>query len=158
MISELAELNNQEYRLLYAAPLLVSILIAGADNNIDKKEIEQTIKIAEEKSQNQRTYIVEFYKGVNLNFNQKLDELIAHYPTEARDRTPVISDDLAQLNPILAKLDKIFAIVLHQSLLQIARTIAKTSGGLIGINTIGKEEAPLINLPMLDDPSNMFGD
>ena len=41
MISELEELNKQEYRLLYDAPLLVSILIAGADNNIDKKEIDR---------------------------------------------------------------------------------------------------------------------
>lgn len=157
MISELKDLNNQEYTLLYNSPLLVSILIAGADNNIDKNEIKRAIHIAAEKAQNQRTHIIEFYKGVNLDFEEKLDNLIAGYPPQAAERTPEISEDLAQLNPVLAKIDKTFAIVIHHSLLEIAKEIARSSGGVLGIKAIGIEEAALIDLPMLNDPSNMFG-
>lgn len=157
MISELEELSEQERKLVYNAPILVSILIAGADDNIDANEVRRAIKIAEQKAKNLKTHIIEFYQGVSEDFDRKLEATIHQYPPKATERTPRISNELAKLNPILSKIDKTFAIVYHHSLREISRAIAKSSGGVLGLNSIGKEEAELIELPMLKDPSNMFG-
>jgi hypothetical protein len=157
MISELQELSAEERQLMYDAPILVSVLIAGADDNIDAREIRRAIKIAEEKAQNLKAHIIEFYVGVSEDFDVKLADKIRQYPSSAVDRTPLLSKHIARLNPILSKIDKTFAIVYHHSLREISRTIAKSSGGLLGINAIGEEEAELIELPMLKDPSIMFG-
>ena len=50
MIPEFKNLNEQEAELMQKAPILVSILIAGADGKIDNKEVRQAIAIAEKES------------------------------------------------------------------------------------------------------------
>jgi hypothetical protein len=57
------------------------------------------------------------------------------------------------LNPILKKVDQNFAKEFYKSLLEIATEIAKSSGGLLGLNSVGDEEAKHMNLSMLKDPA-----
>ncbi len=49
MIREFDKLNDHETELMFKAPFLVCILIAGADGTIDRKEIKGAINIAEKK-------------------------------------------------------------------------------------------------------------
>ncbi len=51
VIPEFSQLNEQEIEVMQKAPILVSILIAGADGTIDNKEVKQAITIAEKQSQ-----------------------------------------------------------------------------------------------------------
>jgi hypothetical protein len=47
----------------------------------------------------------------------------------------------------------IFASEFYKSLLEIASEIAKSSGGLLGLNSVGDEEAEHMGLSMLKDPA-----
>ena len=45
MIAEFNQLDDAEIELLLKSPVLVCILIAGADGNIDQKEINEAIAV-----------------------------------------------------------------------------------------------------------------
>ena len=49
MIKELAKLKESEVELMLKAPVLLCILIAGADGTIDRKEIREAINVAAKK-------------------------------------------------------------------------------------------------------------
>jgi len=62
MIPELEHLRDDEIEALRKGPLLVSILIAGTDDNIDKNEVKQAISVAHSKKTRAREGLIEFYK------------------------------------------------------------------------------------------------
>jgi hypothetical protein len=154
MLAQLARLTPSESDLVLKAPLLVCILIAGADNDIDRKEIRKAIDLANKKQKRADSHLVEFYKVPVEDFEDKLKVLIQSYPYEATQRNPLITMDLQELNTVLRKIDKAIAIEFYQSLREIAQKIAESSGGLLGIKSIGNEEAKYVNLPMIIDPSS----
>ncbi len=153
MLTQLARLAPSESDLLLRAPLLVCILIAGADNDIDRKEIRKAIDLANKKQKKADSHLMEFYKVVGEDFEDKLKVLIQSFPYEATQRNPLITLDLQELNRVLPKIDKNIAIEFYKSLRDIAQKIAESSGGLLGMKSIGNEEAKYVNLPMITDPS-----
>lgn len=153
MLAQLARLTPSESDLVLRAPLLVCILIAGADNDIDRKEIQKAIELANKKQKRANSHLLEFYKVVGEDFEDKLKVLIQSYPYEATQRNPLITLDLQELNKVLSKIDKSIALEFYHSLREIAQKIAESSGGLLGMKSIGNEEAKYVNLPMITDPS-----
>jgi hypothetical protein len=153
MVPELDRLTSSEVELVYKSPMLVCILIAGADGRIDKKEIRGAIEFAEMKQQTSLSSVSVLFHEVAKDFEDKVKILIQQYPYELTQRNPLIVEDLAGLNQIWPKIDPNFARELYLSLLRIAEKIASSSGGLLGYKTIGNEEAKFIKLPMIKNPS-----
>jgi hypothetical protein len=153
MMNQLAKLSASEADLLLKSPLLVCILIAGADNDIDRKEIQKAIDLTNKKQKRAGSSLLDFYKEVGEDFEDKLKVLIQSFPYEATQRTPLITLDLQGLNPILKKIDRNLAIDYYQSLREIALKTAESSGGLLGLKSVGQEEAKYVHLPMINDPS-----
>ncbi len=132
MVSELDRLAASEVELIYKTPILVCILIVGADGNIDKKEMKQAMIFAEKKQRKSH---------------------FQSYPYEATQRSPLIVEELAGINQVLRKIDPSFAQEYYKTLLSIAESIATSSGGLLGYKSIGSDEARYIKLSMVKDPS-----
>lgn len=153
MIEELKNLREDEIEVLMKSPILVAVLIAGADSKIDKGEIEQAVKVAESKQSRAREQLLSFYKEVGTDFEAKLNHAIAELPSGVDERNDAISKELRKLNHILPKLDQPYAIKLHASLKDMAKKIAEASGGVLGYMSVSYEEAKLMDLPMLDDPA-----
>lgn len=153
MIREFDKLNAAEMELLHKAPVLVSILIAGADGKIDNKEVKRAISLTEAKQKRSRSRLMEFYIEVGTDFEDKIRIVLQSLPSKVDARTAEISKMLQQLEPILKKLNTPIAIEFYQSLREIATEIAESSGGVLGLKTIGDEEALLVNLPMIKDPA-----
>lgn len=153
MIHEFAKLSNSEMELMLRAPILACILIAGADGEIDRKEIQGAIEVARKKQRRSLANLLEFYREVGEDFEDKLKVVIQNYPMNSAERNPLIVKELSQLNAILPKLDKSFAVGYYNSIKEIARKIAESSGGLLGLNKIGQEEAKFVGLIMIKDPS-----
>ena len=153
MIPEFKNLNEQEAELMQKAPILVSILIAGADGKIDNKEVRQAITIAEKES-NSKSILKNYFKELAEDFEDKLRIYIQAYPYESTQRTPLLVEELSQINSLWSKIDSEFATEFYGMLLKIAAKIAKSSGGFFGLtNSIGAEEAKWMNLPMLSNPN-----
>ncbi len=153
MVPELDRLTASEVELLYKTPILVCILIAGADGNIDRKEIKQAMSFAEKKQRKSHSSFSVLFREITTDFEDKLKSLIQSYPYETTQRNPLIVEELAGISQVLRKIDASFAQEYYRTLLNIAESIATSSGGLLGYKSIGSEEARYIKLSMIKDPS-----
>lgn len=153
MITDFEKLNEEEVEVMLQVPLLVSILIAGADNEIDNSEIKKAVDISKSKQIRARKSLLDFYNEVSDNFEDKLKIMIQNFPVSAEERNPLIIDQLEKVNDILPKLDRQFAIEFYESAKDIAKKVAEASGGVLGYMAIGYEESKLIGLKMITDPA-----
>ncbi len=151
MVKELEKLSVSENELVFRTPMLVCILIAGADNQIDNKEIKTAMELAR-KGRSKAT-LYPFYKIVSEDFEDKLKIVLQSLPQDPQQRTRAVVDELALLNGILPKIDKSFGHDFYKSLTYIAKQIAESSGGVLGLQAIGDEELELVTLPMIKDPA-----
>ena len=153
MVPELDRLTSSEVELVYKSPLLVCILIAGADGKIDRKEIKEALSFAEKKQRISVSSVSVLFKEISKDFEDKLKSLIQSYPYETTQRNPIIVEELAGLNEIWRKVDPSFALEFYKTLLSISESIANSSGGLLGYKSVGSEEARYLKLTMIKDPS-----
>lgn len=154
MIAEFDSLSDAEVELMLKAPILVCVLVAGADNDIDKTEIREAINLAKKKSTKSRARLIEFYATVAQDFEDKLKIVIQSFPVDAAHRNPLITQELSHLNSILSKIDKSFATHFYESIKEMAQKIAESSGGMFWIKkSIGPEEAKFVGLPMIKNPA-----
>ena len=150
MIREFDRLTDAEVELMLKAPVLVCILIAGADGTIDRKEIKEAIAQTRKKKV---SALSGYLEEVSQDFEDKLKVLIQSYPHQSAERNPIIVEELHQLNTLWSKMDKGFVVQFYQMLKELAEKIAGSSGGLWGMKTVDNEEAKYLHLPMVADPS-----
>ncbi|MDP4679899.1 MAG: hypothetical protein NWS46_05980 [Cyclobacteriaceae bacterium] len=154
MVSEFSTLRDDEIEVLLNAPVLVALLIAGADGEIDKKEISQALDLAQGKQSRERAQLIAYYKEVGIGFETKFFKLVELLPTDVDGRNSAISMELRKLNHILPKIDHKFAVKLVASLKDMAKKVAGASGGLLGYMSVSYEEKKLMELDMIKDPGN----
>jgi hypothetical protein len=153
MISAFSKLSEEEVEFMLRVPMLVSILIAGADGEIDKSEINKAVSVANSKQSAARPHLLEYYREVGDNFEDKLKILIQSFPKSSAERNPIIIEQLEKLNKILPMLDKNYATSFYESMKELAKKIAEASGGVLGYMAVGYEESKLIGLSMVKDPA-----
>lgn len=152
MIPEFQKLDDAEIELVLKAPILVCILIAGADGDIDRKEINKAISIA--KSQKKNSSVLSgYFRVMTEDFEDKIKILIQSYSHDSAHRTTIIVEELTRLNTLWSKLGKNFSSNFYAMLKDLAEKIANSSGGLLGMKKVGTEEAQYLQLPMIEDPS-----
>jgi hypothetical protein len=154
MIPQFDKLSPVEQEFMYKAPVLVAILIAGADGDIDRNEIREGMAQAKKKQRITNFGLMELYREIGEDFEDKLKIVLQSYPLEVSQRNAVVVNELAQLNSIFPKLDKDFAKQYYQSICDLAMKIAKSSGGLLGMKSIGEAEARFVKLPMILNPGS----
>lgn len=152
MVPEFSKLDESEIELMLKAPILVCILIAGADGTIDKKEIKEGIAVAS-KQKKSKSLLAQYFKEVSTDFEDKLLILTQAYPYLPSERSALIVQELEGLNKLFSKLDKEFAVAFYDMLRELALKIASSSGGLLGMRSVGSEEAEFVELPMINNPS-----
>ncbi len=153
MIKYFDYLNEDEIEMMFRTPLFVAILIAGADDKFDKKEIREAVNISKFKQSKSRELLKDYYKIIGEDFEGKLMEEIDSLPSKARKRNPIIIEELEKLNKILPKLNRTFALQFYESIKDIAKKIVTASGGILGYITIHYQEQKLIDLKMIKEPS-----
>ena len=153
MIAEFEHLDQEEKNLMFSAPVLVAILIAGADGKIDKAEMREAVSISSMKKIKARKELKLFYDEVTRDFEDKFKVGISRYPLDPMKRLDVITEELKGINNILPKLNKKFAIKFYESLKDFSKRIAESSGGILGYMSVGYEESKLIDLKMIKNPS-----
>ncbi|HTF19806.1 MAG TPA: hypothetical protein VK658_17160 [Chryseolinea sp.] len=149
MIREFEKLTDSEIDLMLKAPVLVCILIAGADGNIDKKEIKEAITLTQKKTSDT---LAAYLHEVSQDFEDKLKVVIQSYPHMPAERGAAIMKELGQLDAVFVKMDRNFAAQIYQMLKQLAAKIASSSGGIWGMNTVTDEEAKYLELSVIQDP------
>jgi hypothetical protein len=151
MIPEFGKLNDSEAELMLKSPLLVCILIAGADGHIDNKEINTALTISREHHR-VRSVLFRFFEEMSADFEDKLKILIQSYPVDAQQRMEAITKELSALNLLWPKISPDFSSAYYSMLRDLALRIATSSGGIWGMRKISPEEERLLKLPMLVEP------
>lgn len=141
--------DTEKSQLLEAIPA-ITILIAGADGEIDQDEKDWAAKLTNIRSFANNELLHEFYDAVGTDFESRLDAVLDLAPKTTEKRTEFLSEKLASLNPILAKLDPKVGYLLHKDFVSFAKHVAKASGGFLRIGAISSAEKKLIPLSMLD--------
>ena len=152
MLKEFEELREDEVDLMLSVPILVSVLIAGADGNIDQKEKKEAILLAHAKHHHVTKQLAGYYQLVGQNFEEKLLTCIARTSDNLDIRNGDLIQELRKLNLILPKLEKHFAIKFYASIEDWAKRIAEASGGIMGYMSVTYEEAKLLTLKMIRSP------
>ena len=154
MVAELKRLTGDQLEMINKAPILVSILIAGADGTIDRNEIKGAIETAKRKAR-KKSSLQAYYKEVSTDFEDKLKVILQNYPSSAEERGNMISKELSNLNAIFKEVEGSLSSDIYDSLKSLALNIAKSSGGFFGLfSSIGPEEAKYIDLKMITPPTS----
>lgn len=153
MIYEFEPLTQEEKDMMLKAPALIAVLIAGADNKIEPHEVNRAIELVNIRTFSEKLDLQPYYDEVSKTVKQDIDDVVAALPGTADERNAVISDELAKLNPVLARLKYKFAHDMYGSWKSFAHRVAQSWGGVMGINSIGLHEKKWIDLPMLNEPA-----
>ena len=150
MPREFKDLNETETSLMLDAIPLITILVAGADGNIDKKELASAEKMTKVRSYDFNSQLKDYFKRVGEQFSDRLEKYNAELPKDIDKRTEAIAELLSGLNPILHKMDDFDAAIYYKNFRSFAKHVAEASGGIMRFMTIGPKEADVVELPMLE--------
>lgn len=152
MLHQLRNLNQQEMDLLAAAPVWVMLLIACADQNIEEKEVNRGKEIIRIKSFAEKSDVRFIYSDLESQMDDIIDQSLKLLSADGEERMAFISAKLEELNEILAKIERSFAIQFYNSLRDLAIYVAQASDSFFGVISINMEEKKYIKLPMLKKP------
>lgn len=150
MIQAFAGLSQEEQQKLVDAIAQITILIAGADGNIDNEETEWAEKLTKIRSYASDELLNEYYLQVGDQFEKTLSSLINDLPDNTSNRNSLLSDILAGVNAPLSKLDPKYAAHLYKSYVSFAEHVAKASGGVMRFFSVSSDEKKWMNLPMIN--------
>lgn len=150
MPREFSKLTEAEKQQMFDAIPMITILVAGADGNMDDQELEWAEKLTKIRSFDFSNRLNEYYATVGEQFSTRLNDLVVKLPKDTAERMNIVTEKLAALNPILTKMDHHDAVNYYQNFRSFARHVAEASGGILGFASVSKEEAEVIELPMLE--------
>jgi len=151
MLRQLNNLPEDELQELYDAIPVITLLIAGADGEIEDAELEQSEKITKIRGFSGGEIMQDFYDHVGKDYSERLVRWTKIISKDTAERNADLSARLEKLNPILAKLTPELGATMYKSFTTFAKHVAKASGGFLGFGSINKEEAALVDLPMLTE-------
>lgn len=151
-ITLLKSLTEEETDVIISLPVFILFLIGGADNYIDKREIEWAEFVVKYRSKQYHSPIYQIYLLVSEVFKEKFDSVSIQVMKEKnlKLRNQYIINKIKEANPILKKMDTDLSQEFISSLKTYAKGIAESSGGILGFNAISDEEKKYIELAMLE--------
>jgi len=152
MVYQLQNLNKDEQQIALLAPAYVTVLISGADSNIEDSEIGRAIKLVHIKTFSENHELQELYKFIEASFESDVKTLIGNLPKDTEERNQIISQELERLNGIFDKIDSVFALHYYNSLKDFTHHIASAFGGVLGFQSVSPLEREFVTLPMLKEP------
>ena len=151
MLTEFEQLNPEEVNLLTDVIPLITILIGGADGELDHEELDWAKKVSEIRTYNNPDRLNNFYKLVGESYDDRLKQYLGDLPKSTEERTSAISELLTKVNHILPKLEEEYRKEIYESYKSFAQHVAKASGGFLRFLNVSKEEKDLMNLPMINE-------
>lgn len=151
MIPGFSKLSENQFQITKDALAWITVLVAGADGDINQEEKEWAAKVTKIRGYHNPNELTPFYEEVGKEYAAKLEKLINSVPRDTSERQGILTRKLEQLNTILPLLENNLGYHLLNSYRSFAKHVAKASGGFLGFFSISSEEAKLLGLPMLHD-------
>lgn len=151
MLKEFNNLTPTEQQLMLDAIPLITILVAGADDDIDEVEIAEAQRLADIRSFNAKGQTNSYYEKVDDNLTERIMEMMKELPSALAPRQDAVVAKLSGLNHVFAKMDEPFGYLYYKSFRSFAKHVAESHGGFMRFMTVGPKEAEVIELPMLNE-------
>ncbi len=128
MIPEFQTLDDTEIELVFKAPILVCILIAGADGTIDRKEIKEAVSITQKQKKSQ-TVLSPYFRELSEDFEDKIRSSSRAIRTNPPSAPPPSSMSYRGSTSFWKRLDKkLFHSPCTKMLKTVAEKVATSSG------------------------------
>lgn len=151
MIKHFENISESEFSNLKNAITWITILIAGADDNIDKDELDWANKLTKIRAYGNPDILNEFYTEIGKEYQEYLESEMKSLPSDVKQRNGILSERIAMLNEILPKLPNNFGYHLYKSYTSFANHVAKSSGGFLRFFSVSNDESKWVDLPMLTE-------
>jgi hypothetical protein len=145
-------LTRDEQDVLYFAPAWIALLIAGADDHIDSKELKVAEAFIDDKKDQDDEELRIFYTKVVKDFQTNLKGYKELLPEETQKRNLLLVEQLERLNVILPQIDGAFARQYYRDMKALALKVAEASGGILALNPVSEKEKEFLNLSMINEP------
>jgi hypothetical protein len=116
MISQFKKLTQQERLLLFSAPALVSVLAASEGNEISSVDKADATYLAHLKTFTAVFILLPFYDEVDKNFKLNFKRTVDKYSPLNDVNRQKLKEEINSANMVISKLDKAYALALHNSL------------------------------------------
>jgi hypothetical protein len=127
MITQFEKLSNEERELLYKAPVLVSVLASCSFNEVNKYQKADAIKLAHLKTFTATPLLLPYYAEVEKTFKEQFETSVKKYFPFDDEKRNDLKKEIEKVNRIIGKLDKGYALVLHNSLEKYSRHVRKAA-------------------------------
>ena len=104
IMNALENLNSGKLALLKYAPAYISLLAATHDGEMDETEKKAAIKLTHLKTFSSDEFLNEYYKDIEANFSQQVDDLYMTLPKDTAEKEMVLRDKLHQIEEIISEL------------------------------------------------------
>lgn len=149
MLDSFIGINDAEKHQLIDAIAQITVLVAGADGTIDTTEVAWAEKLTKIRTYSSDDLLSEYYGFVGDEFENKLNDMIKELPDDVEERNKILYAKLEALNPILEKMDNLYASSLYSSFVSFGEHVAKASGGFLRMWNVSSEEKAVMTLPMI---------
>lgn len=136
MIAQINKLTPQEKEILFKAPILVSVLAASSDHDINNKEKADAISLEHIKTFSADELLIPYYKEAEKDFKKHFEEVVNKYAPFDDTKREALKEEINKLNIVIAKLDKQYAQALHTSLSSYAEHVKKAGNYSLLMNFI----------------------
>lgn len=131
MIEQFKNLTEEERRLLYGAPVLLSVLASCSFNELNKAQKADAIKLAHLKTFTAMPLLLSYYSEVDKGFKEQFEYAVKKYFPFDKDKRDEIKGEMNKINLIISKLDPAYATALHTSLEKFVRHVKKARHSIL---------------------------
>ena len=96
-------MTQEERKLLISAPIYISLLVATHDGAMNEEEKKAAQKHAHLKTFTADSVLSDYYKEVEGDFYEKIDELYNKLPQDAAEREISLREKIGQVESLLSK-------------------------------------------------------
>lgn len=124
-MKQFKNLSELEKTALLKFPAFISLLAANIDDKLDDADKKSAIKFAHIKTFSCDPLLTEFYREADKVFENNIEQLDKDLPKERESREEAIKKELLNLDKILLKLGKQYALVMHRSMKSFKEHVSK---------------------------------
>ena len=129
MITQFNKLSKEDRKLLYKAPVLVSVLASSSFNEvkINKSQKADAIKLAHLKTFTAMPLLLPYYAEVEKGFKAAFEAAINKYFPFDEAKRSELKKEMENTNSVIKKLDKEYAEALGKSFERYAKHVKKAA-------------------------------
>lgn len=131
-MKEIDRLDQIDRDILLRAPAIVALLAAISDDGeVSENERAEAVKLAHLRTYTSKPILHNYYKEVDQVFETHFEDILKKLPSEWKEKERFLENRLLNLDPVLLKLDKVYADELITSLKSFAKHVFKSNSNFL---------------------------